>query len=101
MKNIDIDINIDKVILENINIDINMDFLENIDIDKGILQNINMGGLPTMFSYAAPLLLGQPIQSERLMRLQSLSLSSVGVAQEGVHLCLTCLASRFYGPGPG
>ena len=55
MKNIDIDIYIDIVILEmemdfleNIdidmdfleNIDIDMDFFENINIDKGILQNI-------------------------------------------------------------
>ena len=40
MKNIDIDIDIDMVILENIDID--MDFLENIDIDKGILKNIDI-----------------------------------------------------------
>ena len=39
MKNIDIDINIDMVILENI---VDMDFLENIDIDKGILKNIDI-----------------------------------------------------------
>ena len=38
MKNIDIDINIDMVILENI---VDMDFLENMDIDKGILKNID------------------------------------------------------------
>ena len=40
LKNIDIDIDIDMVILENINIDItiDMDVLENIDIDKGILK---------------------------------------------------------------
>ena len=46
MKNIDIDIDIDMVILENIDIDIDidMDFLEyiDIDIDKGILQNIDI-----------------------------------------------------------
>ena len=44
MKNIDIDIDIDMVILENIDIeiDIDMDFLENIDIDKGILKNIDI-----------------------------------------------------------
>ena len=40
MKNIDIDIIIDMVILENIDID--MDVLENIDIDKGIWQNIDI-----------------------------------------------------------
>ena len=44
MKNIDINIDIDMVILENIDID--MDFLEyidiDIDIDKGILQNIDI-----------------------------------------------------------
>ena len=41
MKNIDINIDINMVILENIDID--MDFLENIDIDidKGILKNID------------------------------------------------------------
>ena len=39
LKNIDIDINIDMVILENI---VDMDFLENINIDKGILQNIDI-----------------------------------------------------------
>ena len=39
LKNIDIDINIDMVILENI---VDMDFLENIDIDKGILKNIDI-----------------------------------------------------------
>ena len=54
MKNIDINIDIDMVILENIDIDIDMnlletididsdmDFLENIDIDKGICQNIDI-----------------------------------------------------------
>ena len=42
MKNIDIDIDIDMVILENIDIaiDIDVDFLENFDIDKGFLKNI-------------------------------------------------------------
>ena len=40
LKNIDVDINIDMVILENIDID--MDSVENIDINKGILQNINI-----------------------------------------------------------
>ena len=53
-ENIDIDIDIDKTILENINIaidfdkdnlgnidmDIHKDYLENIDIDKNILENI-------------------------------------------------------------
>merc|ERR1712110_448843 len=46
-KNIDIDIDIDKDILENIDIDIDIDkeILENIDIDidKEILENIDMG----------------------------------------------------------
>ena len=39
-----IDISIDMAILESINIDIDTDkvILENIDIDKGILQNINI-----------------------------------------------------------
>ena len=36
MKNIDIDIDNDMIILENIEID--MDFFENIDIDKEILK---------------------------------------------------------------
>ena len=42
LKNIDIDIDIDMVILENIDINIDMHFLENIDIDinKDILENI-------------------------------------------------------------
>ena len=44
MKNIDIDIDIDMVILENIDIEIDIDmvFLENTDIDKGILKNIDI-----------------------------------------------------------
>ena len=40
MENIDIDINIDKDNLKNIDID--MAILENIDIDKGIFQNIDI-----------------------------------------------------------
>jgi hypothetical protein len=43
-KNIGIDIDIDKDILENIDIDIDKDILENIDIDidKEILENIDI-----------------------------------------------------------
>ena len=45
MKNIDIDIDIDMVILENIDID--MYFLENIDINKEIFTNIDIDiGVP-------------------------------------------------------
>ena len=39
-KNIDIDI--DKEIMENIDIDIDNEILENIDIDKEILENIDI-----------------------------------------------------------
>ena len=42
LENIDIDIDIDKHNLKNIDIDIDMAILENIDIDKGILQNIDI-----------------------------------------------------------
>ena len=44
LENIDIDIDIDKDILENIDIDIDIDknILENIDIDKEILENIDI-----------------------------------------------------------
>ena len=55
MKNIDIDIDIDMVILENIDIDIDMDFLEYIDIDiaidKGILQNIDIDKISYRLEY--------------------------------------------------
>ena len=51
MKNIDIDIDIDMVILENI--DIVMDFLENIDIDinMAILQNIDIDKISYQFEF--------------------------------------------------
>ena len=44
LKNIDIDIDIDKEIFENIDIDIDKEVLENIDIDidKEILENIDI-----------------------------------------------------------
>ena len=41
-KNIDIYLDIDMASPENIDIDIDKDILENIDIDKGILQNIDI-----------------------------------------------------------
>ena len=45
----DIDIDIDKVILENIDID--MVILENIDIDKAILQNIDIDKISNRFKF--------------------------------------------------
>ena len=55
MKNIDIDIDIDMVILENIDIDIDIDeeILKNIDIDigKAILQNIDIDKILYRFEF--------------------------------------------------
>ena len=42
LENININIDIDMVLLENIDIDIDIEFLENIDIYKGICQNIDI-----------------------------------------------------------
>ena len=42
LENIDIDIDIDKVKFENIDIDIDKKFLRNIDIDKKFLRNIDI-----------------------------------------------------------
>ena len=47
----DIDIDIDKVILENIDIDIDMVILENIDIDKATLQNIDIDKISNRFKF--------------------------------------------------
>ena len=50
-KNIGININIDKEILENIDIVIDYEVLENIDIDKEILENIAIDKILNRFEF--------------------------------------------------
>ena len=63
MENIDIDIDIDKDILENIDINIDKEILENIDIDidKDILENIDIVQNPIIFTYFQPILVFFPL----------------------------------------